>query len=70
MAFYTCQPCMVCKQRSVLELDQDLIDKLKDPNRPTIQSIVPDMDADQRELLISGTHPECWDKMFEGMDDA
>jgi hypothetical protein len=34
-----------------------------------VQLAFPDMPADQRELLISGTHPECWKQMCaEGTD--
>lgn len=29
-----------------------------------IQEALPELDADDRELLISGTCPTCWDKMF------
>jgi len=30
---------------------------------------LPDLDADQRELLISGTHAHCWEKMWAGHDE-
>lgn len=30
-----------------------------------IQDAFPTMPADERELLISGTHPACWTAMFE-----
>jgi hypothetical protein len=29
-----------------------------------IQNAMPDVSADDRELLISGTCSECWDSMF------
>jgi len=29
-----------------------------------IQHAFPDMSAGDREVLISGTHPACWDKLF------
>ena len=29
-----------------------------------IQVAFPEMPKDQRELLITGTHPACWDAMF------
>ena len=29
-----------------------------------IQNALPELDADQRELLISGTCPTCWNEMF------
>jgi hypothetical protein len=30
---------------------------------------VPEWSMDKRELVITGTHPECWDKMFSEMDE-
>lgn len=29
-----------------------------------VQQAFPNMSADGRELLLSGTHPECWDAMM------
>lgn len=29
-----------------------------------IQNVWPHWTAEQRELLISGTHPACWEKLF------
>jgi hypothetical protein len=29
-----------------------------------IQNAFPDMDPGERELLITGTHDACWDKLF------
>lgn len=29
-----------------------------------IQDALPHWSADKRELLLTGTHPECWDEMF------
>tara|TARA_B100000809_G_C14924066_1_gene454452 strand:- start:516 stop:731 length:216 start_codon:yes stop_codon:yes gene_type:complete len=29
-----------------------------------IQNALPELNADQRELLISGTCPTCWNEMF------
>ena len=34
-----------------------------------IRDALPDLDADQRELLLSGTHAHCWQAMFGGDDD-
>jgi hypothetical protein len=34
-----------------------------------IQDALPQLDTEQRELLISGTHAHCWEKMW-GPDDA
>jgi hypothetical protein len=29
-----------------------------------IQDIFPNLDADQRELIMTGTHSECWKEIF------
>lgn len=34
-----------------------------------IQTALPELDADQRELLVTGTHAHCWERMFGGDDD-
>ena len=35
-------------------------------NGKLIQDAFPYLSANQRELLISGICPKCWDRMFEG----
>lgn len=37
-------------------------------NGTHIQDAMPEITPPLRELLISGTHPECWEKMF-GSDE-
>jgi len=34
-----------------------------------IQDALPSLSADERELLMTGTHAHCWEKMW-GPDDA
>lgn len=34
-----------------------------------IQDVFPEMTKDQREILISGTCPECWDELFGRCED-
>lgn len=34
-----------------------------------IQNVFPDMNSDEREMMISGTHPECWNEMFPVIED-
>ena len=33
-----------------------------------IQDALPDTSPDDREILVSGMHPECWDLMFDDVD--
>lgn len=35
-----------------------------------IQNVWPNVSVDDRELLITGTHPKCWDEAFGDNDDA
>lgn len=62
-------PCPMCKQRGVMK-DVDALgfvrwSELGEP----IQTALPELDEDQRELLMTGTHAHCWEKMW-GTDDA
>ena len=34
-----------------------------------IQNVMPALTADQREMLISGTCPRCWDNLFPEEED-
>lgn len=65
MHFVT-KPCIVCKQTSMLSLDMD--DFLRWQGGELVQNVWPDWTPDQRELLITGTHPECWDEMFKEVE--
>lgn len=65
----TTMPCFQCGKTSTLELPKEKMDELKKPGGALVQDIFPDMPASQRELLISGIHPECWDKIMSEPDD-
>ncbi len=61
--------CVVCGERGMLE-DVDALGFLRWKELgENILDALPDLDADQRELLISGTHAHCWEKMWEGHDE-
>lgn len=61
--------CVVCKQNGMLE-DVDALGFLMwSEMGEDILKALPDLDADQRELLISGTHAHCWEVMWQGMDE-
>jgi len=63
----TTKRCMYCKQTSRVELDTARLKAWRDGM--LIQKAFPDMDADTREVLISGTHPGCWNRMFPPEDE-
>lgn len=59
-------PCMVChKVSQVYVNEEDYHDWVKGK---LIQQAFPYLDDNQRELLITGTHPECWDEMVPEED--
>ena len=55
-------PCIVCGARSEMVVPLD--NYIEWTKGTLIQDAFPDMDADSRELLKTGTHPECWDELF------
>lgn len=59
--------CCVCGEYEMWSLDRDLV--LRWHEGEHIQQVFPDMSAGDREILISGTHPACWDKLF-GEEDS
>jgi hypothetical protein len=61
------KPCCVCNEYEIWSLDQELVDRWR--GGENIQRVFPDMSAGEREVLISGIHPACWDKMFPGEGD-
>ncbi len=63
----TTRPCISCGQRTTLEVPKGAF--LRWERGELVQNAFPDWTADQRELLITGTHGACWDKMFGGDDE-
>jgi len=60
-------PCYVCGKKSRVVVYRDEYDAWK--NGTNIQFAMPEMPADRRELLKTGIHPECWDKLFKEDED-
>lgn len=57
--------CLWCHEVSILVADELEWDMWDSPDRPYVQRCFPTMSADDRELLISGTCPACFDEMFK-----
>lgn len=57
-----CAPCFECGQRAVIDVPAEGYARLE--GGAYVHTAFPEMSASQRELLISGTHSDCWDKMF------
>ena len=61
---YSTPACSWCGKRSLISLDIQKVYRWL--NGELIQNVWPEMDADQRELLITGTHADCWEEMAAG----
>ncbi len=64
---FKCKPCPFCGKQSILELRADKIRDWQDWQH--IQDAFPELTADQRELMLSGTDSDCWDKYMKLDDD-
>lgn len=58
----TTRRCIMCGQTSEVTVDADGHRRWK--NGTLVQRAFPDMDIDQRELLINGTHAACFESLF------
>ncbi|BDZ44036.1 hypothetical protein GCM10025865_33790 (plasmid) [Paraoerskovia sediminicola] len=59
---FTTRACMHCGKTSAVALKPEQTAVLA-AGKP-IQDVIPDVSPNVRELLISGTHPKCWEVMF------
>ena len=57
--------CLVCGNRAIVEVPKDGFEEWQS-GLVDIQHAMPGLDADQRELLLTGTHAHCWEQMWEG----
>jgi len=59
--------CQMCKQHGVVEVDERGWAMFQ--MGANVQDAFPDLDADQRELLLTGTHAHCWEQIFGSEDE-
>lgn len=38
-------------------------------NKEYVEDVFPNLNKEERELMISGTHSKCWEEMFGECDD-
>ena len=58
----TSRPCVMCGETSIVKmLTHHYLEWQKGG---LIDRVCPEMPKETREVLITGTHHECWDKMF------
>lgn len=60
--------CQLCGNTALLEVDKLGLFRWKEQGA-FVQNAFPNLSADERELLISGTHAQCWENMFGGEED-
>jgi hypothetical protein len=61
--------CVMCGQHGMVE-DVDALGYIRwSELGENIQDALPELDADQRELLMTGTHAHCWERMWGSDDD-
>lgn len=56
--------CRICDTPHIIEAPAEALQKYKDGAK--IQHALPMLTPDERELLLSGTCPTCWNNMFGG----
>lgn len=59
--------CPICHCDTYLQVDAEEYARWQAGE--LIQVAMPDLDADEREMLISGICPDCWDDMFGDEDE-
>ena len=60
--------CRMCSEIHTIPVTQEQIDRWQ--GGELIQNVMPELSADQRELLMSQTCGDCWEKMFPPEDFA
>jgi hypothetical protein len=60
-------PCIVCGDTSDLFVDLDSWQAWR--NGMLIQDAFPELTPTEREWIKMGTHPQCWETMFEGEEE-
>jgi hypothetical protein len=56
-------PCVMCGKRTEISVPTVGWEKYKAGE--LIQRAFPDMSPQDREMIMTGTHPECWNIMWE-----
>jgi len=59
--------CRSCNKEKTLPVDSERYQKWRD-GKGYIQNLFPELSADDRELMLSGTCGDCFDNMFPEED--
>lgn len=60
------KPCSMCGKTSFLVVSEDSFRDWR--SGALVQDAFPSLNCGDRELLMTGTHPECWDVLWEYTD--
>ena len=60
--------CPMCGRKHDIVVDAEAYTNWR-TGKGLIQECFPDMSAEEREMLITGTCPECWNDMFSDEDE-
>lgn len=63
----TCKPCVFCGKINKLDVSAKSLWAWQ--NGAHIQNAMPELTADEREMLISGTCSKCWDENMNFDED-
>jgi hypothetical protein len=67
MVTVICQPCMVCGKQAEVQMPLRVAEAIR--SGEYIQRAWPEASADTREMVISGTHPDCWEQLAGGEEE-
>ena len=57
------RPCQVCGKPGSVEVTEEEMEAYKKTSG-FIQNVLPRLSNEEREMLISGTHPDCFKTLF------
>lgn len=60
--------CRCCNKEKTLPVDSERYQKWRD-GKDYIQNLFPELSAEDRELMLSGTCGPCFDKMFPAEEE-
>jgi len=61
-------PCVGCGTTATFTMTEEQFNRFESDEH--VQNIFPDWSAEDRELLVSGTCPDCWDEMYGEDEDG
>lgn len=59
--------CPICGEEHHIECSKEGYEAFK--NGECIQIALPELSANEREMLVTGTCPRCWDLLFPDEDE-